>query len=53
MKRLLQYGLTDCWGSFMPIVMWFLMGLLWGDSSVANGFSYTGMLQYIYMGDCN
>ena len=37
MKRLLQYGLTDCWGSFMPIVMWFLMGLLCGWYFVYDG----------------
>lgn len=52
MKRLFKIGLTDSICSFMPIFMWFLLGILY-DSRYSNIFTLTYAFQFIHSFLCS
>lgn len=47
MKRLLKISFDSLFFSLMPIIQWFLLGLL-VDKNLINVFSITYPLQFIY-----
>lgn len=49
MKRLLFVGLSLSLGSFMPILSWVLMSLVYNEPEFSNGMTYTYPYQFIFM----
>lgn len=47
--KLLKIGCTNAIASFMPIVLWFSIGLLYKDESIQQGFSVTYSYQFLFM----
>ena len=48
MKKFFMVGLTQCFCSFIPILIWTMMGKFHGED-FANGMMYTYPYQFIFM----
>lgn len=52
MQKLLRLGFVDAVCSFMPILMWYLLGVLY-DGKYSNMFTLTYAFQFVYNMLCN
>lgn len=47
-SNLLKISITDCLQSLLPILMWFVLGIVYGDTDYFNVFTLTYPFQFVW-----